>query len=261
MKSWLLIGDPHAHPEYDNDRFEWLGKCIVDSQPDRILCIGDFADMPSLSSYDKGKKSFEGRRYRRDIESVIDAQEKMFAPLHKYNEARRRNKERLYRPEFYMTIGNHEHRINRVTEDSSELEDVISVKDLMYEEYGWHCTPFMEVLNLDGWSFSHYFATGVSGRPISGENIGRTLVNKNLTSSIQGHSHVLDYSMRTTATGERMHGMSIGCYTHPDMIEGWNRNTQHMWWTGVVYMNTADDTGDLLTMSTIKQEVLKELYA
>lgn len=260
MIHWLLIGDPHAHPDYDNDRFEWLGKHIVENYYDKIVCIGDFADMPSLSSYDKGKKSFEGRRYSRDIDAAIDAQEKLFGPLREYNETKKRLKMKTYRPEFYMTLGNHEHRINRVTEDSSELDGVVSVQDLQYEKYGWNTIPFMEVLHLNNWSFSHYFATGVSGRPISGENIGRTLINKNLTSSVQGHSHILDYTMRTTATGRRMHGMSIGCYAHPGMVEGWNRNTQHMWWSGVVSMTT-DYEGNLLLLTTIDQEALRINYA
>jgi len=61
----LIIGDPHAHPDYDNKRFTALGKYILKTKPDIIVCLGDFADMPSLSSYDKGTKGFEGRRYKR----------------------------------------------------------------------------------------------------------------------------------------------------------------------------------------------------
>jgi hypothetical protein len=66
----LVIGDPHAHPDYDNDRFTDLGRFIVKARPDMVVCIGDMADMPSLSSYDRGTKGFEGRRYKKDIEAV-----------------------------------------------------------------------------------------------------------------------------------------------------------------------------------------------
>ena len=69
-KNLLVIPDCHAAPEYDNDRFTALGKFIVDEQPDIIVCLGDFGDMPSLSSYDKGTKGFEGRRFKKDVESV-----------------------------------------------------------------------------------------------------------------------------------------------------------------------------------------------
>ena len=100
----LVIGDPHAHPDYDNDRFTVLGKFIASEKPDVIVCIGDMADMPSLSSYDKGTKGFEGRRYKKDVAAVIDAQERLFAPIKKM---------RGYKPKLHMCLGNHEDRIDR----------------------------------------------------------------------------------------------------------------------------------------------------
>ena len=69
----LVIGDSHAKPGISNRRFEWLGKLILDEKPDVIIDIGDFEDMPSLSSYDVGKKSYEGRRYIKDLESAWEA--------------------------------------------------------------------------------------------------------------------------------------------------------------------------------------------
>jgi hypothetical protein len=41
------------------------------------------ADMPSLCTYDKGTKGFEGRRYKQDVNVTLDAQERMFAPIKK----------------------------------------------------------------------------------------------------------------------------------------------------------------------------------
>ena len=70
----LIIPDGHAHPDYDNERFRALGKFIIKEKPEYIVCLGDLADLPSLSSYDRGTKGFEGRRYRKDVESVINAQ-------------------------------------------------------------------------------------------------------------------------------------------------------------------------------------------
>ena len=70
----LIIPDPHANPDYDNDRFKALGKFIMHEKPEVIVCLGDMADLPSLSSYDRGTKGFEGRRYRKDIEATHQAQ-------------------------------------------------------------------------------------------------------------------------------------------------------------------------------------------
>ena len=62
-KTHLIIPDSHAHPDYKNDRYDWLGKLILDLKPDVLVNIGDTADMASLSAYDKGKASFHGRNY------------------------------------------------------------------------------------------------------------------------------------------------------------------------------------------------------
>ena len=94
-KDMLIIPDCHASPDYDNRRFEALGNFIIKEQPEYITCLGDFADMSSLSSYDKGTKGFEGRRFKKDIVSAIDAQVKLFAPLKKFNLQKRKNKEKM----------------------------------------------------------------------------------------------------------------------------------------------------------------------
>ena len=71
MKKHLVIGDTQVKPGISLAYLSWIGKYIVDKRPDVIVMIGDFADMPSLSSYDTGKKSFEGRTYKADIRAAI----------------------------------------------------------------------------------------------------------------------------------------------------------------------------------------------
>jgi len=73
MATHLVMGDPHCTPKASNDRFLWAGKLAADLKPNTIICMGDFASMDSLSSYDKGKKQFEGRRYKKDINHAHDA--------------------------------------------------------------------------------------------------------------------------------------------------------------------------------------------
>ena len=99
MATHLVMGDPHCTPKASNDRFLWAGKLAHELKPDTIICMGDFASMDSLSSYDKGKKSFEGRRYRKDIDHAHNALEKFNKGLN----GRRSRK--------IMLLGNHEDRI------------------------------------------------------------------------------------------------------------------------------------------------------
>jgi hypothetical protein len=62
MTTHLVIPDQHAHPDFHNKRADWLGQLIKELRPDVVINIGDAADMPSLSSYDKGTKGFQGRK-------------------------------------------------------------------------------------------------------------------------------------------------------------------------------------------------------
>src|SRR5579872_1655597 len=135
----LILPDGHSNYEYGNERFRALGNFIVEEKPDVIINIGDFADMASLSSYDFGTASFEGRRYKKDIEAAIDAQEQIDAPIKAYN----RRMHKAYHPRKELTLGNHEYRIIRATESDPKLEGTLSIDDLQYTNYGWNVHPFM----------------------------------------------------------------------------------------------------------------------
>ncbi len=224
MKTHLIIPDQHAHPDYSNDRFEWIGRLILDVKPDVVINLGDMADMPSLCTYDKGTKGFEGRRYRKDVDSVLDAQERLFAPIKK---AKRK------KPKFYMCLGNHEDRINRAISSEPILDGTIGVEDLGYKDFGWKVSNFLDPVIIDRIAYAHYFTSGVMGRPIGGESPAKALLNKQHMSVTQGHSHTLDLSTSINAAGERMMGLVAGCYL--DFKSDWN-NTQseNLWWSGVI---------------------------
>jgi len=74
----LIIPDPHANPDYNNERFRAAGRLLMEEQPECVVCLGDLADLPSLSSYDKGTKGFEGRRYKNYVAATINAQELLY---------------------------------------------------------------------------------------------------------------------------------------------------------------------------------------
>src|SRR3990167_10888236 len=109
----LIIPDCQVKPGVDLSYLGWIGHYICDKQPDVIVHLGDFADMPSLSSYDVGKKSFEGRRYADDIEAAKDAMCAFLSPLWDFNAKAKKNKEKQYHPRMVLTLGNHENRIHR----------------------------------------------------------------------------------------------------------------------------------------------------
>ena len=220
MATHLVIGDPHCNAKASNDRFLWAGKLARDLKPDTIICMGDFSSLDSLSSYDKGKKSFEGRRYKKDIDHAHDALEKFNKGLN----GRRSRK--------VMLLGNHEDRIDRIVNETPELDGTISTKDLKFKEFGWEVIAYQEPVAIDGVHYCHNYPTGIMGKPISGDNIARSLLLKNKVSSTVGHCHLFDYSMCTIPTGRKVIGLSAGCYLHHK--EDYAKNTQRLWWSGLI---------------------------
>lgn len=208
----MVIPDVQAKPGIDFTYLRNIGKYMVEKKPDTVVCIGDFADMPSLSSYDKGKKSFEGRRYLKDIDASHEAMNALLGPLAEYNQMCRRQRVKLYRPNMILTLGNHENRINRAVELQPELEGVLSIDQLDYEKYGWEVHPFLKVVHVDGIAYSHYFTSGVMGRPVSS---ARALLTKKHQSCVMGHVQTMDLSTDYRADGTPILGLFAGCcYEH-----------------------------------------------
>lgn len=221
-KTHLVIPDSHAHPDHNNNRFDWLGKLILDIKPDVVINIGDMADMPSLCSYDYGKKGYEGRRYLKDIESAREADDRIWLPV-------RGAKKKL--PRRVFCLGNHEERINRATEADAKLDGVLSIDDLGYDR-NWEVYPFLESVEIDGINYCHYFTSGVMGRPIAGEHPAYSLLTKRFSSCTQGHTHTRDFAQRNRPDGQHILGMVVGCYL--DYYADYAGPANDMWWRGVV---------------------------
>ena len=251
MSSHLIIPDSHAHPDYSNKRYDYIGKLVADLKPDVVISIGDWADMPSLSSYDKGTKGYEGRRYKKDVEAALDAQERFFTPI-------KERKKKL--PRFIMLEGNHEYRIKRAIEsDAVHLDGIISPDDLGYRASGWEYIEYEGstpgVITVDGVAYSHYFPSGVMGRPIGGVNPAYQLVTKYGHSCTQGHIHTFAFYHRGNAVHE-CNGLVCGVYQ--DYFADYAGVANDMWWKGVVYKTNVEK--GLYDMQQISLNTLRKVY-
>ena len=208
----LVIPDCQVKPGQSVKYLENIGRYIVEKLPEVIVCIGDFADMPSLSSYDTGKKSFEGRTYKADVRAVHKGMEALLGPLYKFQEKQRKLKKKVYKPRMILTLGNHEDRITRAVEYDRKLEDLISIEDLNYEQYGWEVYDFLDVVVVDGIAYSHYFASGVMGRPVTS---AQALLNKKHMSCFAGHQQGRQIAYARKADGSEITAIIAGsCYEH-----------------------------------------------
>ncbi|MCM5682529.1 hypothetical protein M8A51_23615 [Schlegelella sp. S2-27] len=231
-KTIMVLPDAQAKPGVDFSYLRRIGLYMVEKKPDIVVCIGDFADMPSLSSYDKGKKAFEGRRYKRDVEAAQFAMQAFLGPMWEHNKTAKVK----YTPRMVLTLGNHEERINRAINDDAKLDGVLSIKDLAYEEYGWEVVPFLEVIVIEGIAFSHYFTTGVMGRPAG---TAQAQLRKAGMSCIAGHQQGKQIAYSTRADGSTVTSIIAGsCYEHLEDFLGAQGNKH---WRGFLMCHEVKD--------------------
>lgn len=208
----LIIPDVQAKDGVPLEHLAWVGEYIADKRPDVVVCIGDFSDLEALSSYDRGKKSFEGRRYRKDVDAARRAMGILMEPI-----ARAAG----YNPELHLTLGNHEYRIVRAVEEDARLDGTIGLGDLAYESYGWRVYDFLKIIEIDGVKYSHYFTTGVMGRPVSS---AAALLREAAGSAVMGHVQYTDMAVhRKTGQTAIMCGT---CYLHDEEYLGAQGNFQ-----------------------------------
>lgn len=239
MRDHLFIPDTQVHQGVPLAHLSALGNLIVDRRPDVIVMIGDWADMPSLSSYDVGRRSFEGRRYTQDVDSSRHAMSILLEPLRKLQARQRRNKSRVYNPFMVLTLGNHEDRITRATQNMAQFEGAISIDDLGYEEFGWAVIPFLQPIEIDGVTYVHYVQNDNSPNAI-----GRAhLISARRHGSFScGHKPGLDYYVSagvSPSNNRRVQSIITGSfYMHDEDYRG-HQGNQH--WRGVVYKHGVEE--------------------
>ncbi len=175
--------------------------------------------MPSLSSYDFGKKASEGRRYKDDIEAGNAAMALLNAPIAKAMASGR------WKPERHFLMGNHEERIVRACNDAAQLDGALSLDDL--DLCGWTRHDFLEPVNIDGIVYAHYFIAQNTGKPLAGEN-AETRLKTVGTSFSMGHQQGRKWAERQTADGRRHCALILGStYLHDEDYRGPQGN--HNW--------------------------------
>jgi hypothetical protein len=229
-----VIPDTQVKPGVDLTYLSKIGEYLVEKQPDVIVHLGDHWDMPSLSSYDIGKKSFEGRRYKNDIQAGNAGMDELLYPIKSYNKRAAANHKPRYRPEMHFLMGNHENRINRAVNNDAKLEGTIGVEDCYLDD--WNVHDFLEVVIIGGVAFSHYFVTGIAGRPAATAN---AQLNKKHQSCIAGHQQGLQIATAHRADGQRLTSIIAGsCYEHDEDYLGAQGNKH---WRGMLMLHEVND--------------------
>ncbi len=229
----LVVPDDHAHPEDNFRRFEWLGQYIIDKRPEVIIRLGDCWDMPSLSSYDKGKKEFVFKSVKADLKAGHKAEKLIFGPMIEYNRIRAQWKKKQYHPLIIKILGNHEFRVQRLLEYEPRWEGTISMDSFKTKlPIKETVVDFMDFIIIDGVAYSHYFVSGAMGRPFA---TARTMLARRAMSTTMGHTHMFDTHTITRPTGENLRGLIAGSFHDPEHVSFAGVQVDQLWYNGLFH--------------------------
>lgn len=226
FRKHFVIPDTQVKPGVPTEHLTWAGKYIVEhADPgDVVIHLGDHWDMSSLSSYDYGKKCFEGRRYKTDVESGNVALALLTKEL-----------SRAKKLELHLLRGNHEDRITRLIEDEPRFEGVVTMDDL--ESPGWAVHAFLEPVVIDGVLYTHYTYNPKTSHPWSG--MCSTILKNVGQSFVQGHRQGLDTATQQLPSGGRRRGVICGSfYQHDEDYMGPQGNN---YWRGMLMLVEVQD--------------------
>lgn len=230
-KSHAIVPDMQVKPGVDQAHVSWIGQYIADREPDVVVVLGDWWDMPSLSSYDAGKKSFEGRRYKADIESGKDAMAKFMQPIWAMK----------VKPRLVFLIGNHEERIERAIESDPKLDGTMGYHDLDLARYGWEVHKFLKPVVIDGIAYCHFFPRAASGAVMQtkrGAPDARAQLIREGRSCTAGHQQGLSVCCMPLAGKPRWGIIAGSAYRHDEEYLSPQGNAH---WRGVIIKHDVKD--------------------
>lgn len=246
----LVIGDAHFADGQDLRRATALGRFIRRNlgPQDHVVSIGDWFSLDSLCGYTKPRER-EGGRLLADLDAGNKAIALVMTELDPNN-----------RPAFYVTLGNHEERIERVASEHPELAGLIGANLFEFEAHGWRTLKLCQPLRLHGWRFQHYYQNAM-GRAISSDKYTAQRVLEATGQSeslVHGHTHRINYAYAASDAGGPKHSLNVGWFAeHREEYAGTDNNAR--WWSGLVLLeNVANGDADIRTvrMSTLLSEYL-----
>lgn len=237
----LVIGDAHVAPGQNLNRFKWANKFIHDYRPHRIVIIGDFLTMDSLSDWDRDKrKKMENRRYKADIECGIEALDLMLERVDKDL------------PIVY-TEGNHEERLKRYIDRNPEWDGMVSIEtDLLTsirnKGYKVDFIPYKTDWTYKGTSFVHV-PIQETGRPVGGKTATQRTLDIYQNSCVFGHTHKLDVACKHRHNAPHLQqAINVGCFF--EHIDEYAQGSVTSYWRGLVVLNQyANNRSDISTFS------------
>ena len=232
--------------------FDILAKASGRQLGKQHVCQGcpDYSDEPP--SFVHELRVQEGARIKADIDCGNEAFERLVAPMRKEIERRRLGHRERWAPQLVFCFGNHEDRLTRAISADPKLQGVLSLD--MCKTPGFERHAFLEIVDVDGIAYSHYFQNQKSKHAIGGSIDNR--LNKIGRSFVAGHEQGFLYGCRQFPGNVTRHGVVAGSfYLHDEGYRGPQANGE---WRGLVMLNEVRDGGNLdvmpLSMSYLQRK-------
>lgn len=223
-----VIGDTQSKEGVRNPLVA-IAHHICDTKPQHIIHLGDHWDMPSLSLWDKGKRSHTiTASYIRDMKAGNLAMQEFWDIIN------RRWPEGIEKSVWIILKGNHEERRAKALE-KCEPQYVELIESVDFDYTNWDMVvPFLEVIRIHGIEFSHYFTNTGSPHPIG---TARQLLLKRHVSCIVGHKQGFDYAEMLQGHDRTIQAIICGSsYYHKEEYK--NHNNHHF--RGTVILHNLD---------------------
>lgn len=217
----FVISDMQVSEGTDTSYFNAISSEIIDRKPNVIILLGDFFDMKSL--YKITRDTFDGKKYKKDVEVGIQALEILMKPILK------EMKKTKWKPRLIFTVGNHEDRITRLCDNYKSLNGLVSLKDLELERFGFEVIDFLKPIIIDDIAYCHYFTNGLMNTAIQSTKL---LVMRKLMNCVQGHRQEFSIHREVKADGTPIYGIFAGSsYMHNENYLGnqGNHYTRLVW--------------------------------
>jgi hypothetical protein len=244
----IVIPDAQVKPGVRTDHLEWAGRYIAEKEPDIVVQLGDWWDMPSLSSYDKGSGAAEGRRVARDIAAGNAALELLTNSGAGPSGAK-----------LVLLRGNHEQRIERYVNANAELDGSIGYHQFNDTALGWEPVPFLQPVEFGGVAFAHYFPRGSDGnvgQTKRGAPSARAQLLREMQSCVAGHRQGLDLAVHTNGKRTLRSIIAGSFYQHS---EGYLSPQGNHHWRGILML--CDVSKGNYNLVEISLDYLRRKYA
>lgn len=231
----LVIPDLQVAPGTPTEHIEWAARYAAEKEPNVIVQLGDWGDMPSLSEWDgDGTLAAEGLSIEEDVKAVRDS-------VGLFERELRKHSRRSYRPHKHIVFGNHDGaRVTRYLNANPRERGRLSTKHYGFEGHGWQTHKFLQPTLIHGICYAHYFTVNAQGRETNnkhGQPSAVAQARRMMRTCTAGHRQGLDQAIVHTPT-HSIRGLIAGSFYRHDM--GYVSSQGQNVWQGIIMCHDID---------------------